>query len=57
MMPKDPYMLLSYLNTQLRDYYSSLSELCREKDVQEADIRRKMLSIDYEYDEGTNQFI
>ena len=56
-MPKDPYMLLSYLNTQLRDYYSSLSELCREKDVQEADIRRKMLSIDYEYDEGTNQFI
>ena len=28
MIPKDPAILLSYVNTQLRDYYSSLSELC-----------------------------
>ena len=28
-MPKDPVMLLSYVNTQLRDNYPSLDELCR----------------------------
>ena len=25
-IPKDPVMLLSYLNTQLRDFYPSLEE-------------------------------
>ncbi|MGI6012283.1 MAG: DUF4250 domain-containing protein [Ruminococcus sp.] len=57
MIPKDPYMLLSYLNTQLRDYYGSLSELCQAKEIKEEELRRKMLSIDYEYDEGRNQFL
>ena len=28
MIPNDPVMLLSYVNTQLRDYYSSLDALC-----------------------------
>ena len=28
MMPKDPVMLLSYVNTQLRDFYPSLAEFC-----------------------------
>ena len=26
-MPKDPVMLLSFVNTQLRDNYSSITEL------------------------------
>ena len=29
-LPKDPVMLLSYLNTQLRDNYDSLEALCDE---------------------------
>lgn len=28
MIPKEPVMLLSYVNTQLRDYYDSLEALC-----------------------------
>ena len=28
MIPKDPMILLSYVNTQLRDYYDSLEALC-----------------------------
>ena len=28
MIPKDPVILLSYVNTQLRDYYESLEALC-----------------------------
>ena len=30
MIPKDPMILLSYVNTQLRDYYDSLEALCAE---------------------------
>lgn len=28
-LPKDPVMLLSFVNMQLRDNYSSLTELCK----------------------------
>lgn len=57
MMPKDPVMLLSYLNTQLRDFYDSLSSFCAANDCSEEEIKAKLKSIDYEYDEQTNQFI
>ena len=33
MIPNDPVMLLSYVNTQLRDYYSSLDALCEDKGI------------------------
>lgn len=55
-MPKDPVMLLSFINTQLRDNYKSLTELCKAFDVEEADITSKLNLIDYHYDEGNNQF-
>ena len=32
MIPKDPVMLLSYVNTQLRDYYDSLDDFLKDKD-------------------------
>ncbi len=32
-IPKDPVILLSYVNTQLRDNYSSLDEMCQALDV------------------------
>ncbi len=28
MLPKDPDMLVSFLNLKLRDYYENLDELC-----------------------------
>ena len=51
-IPKDPVMLLSYLNTQLRDFYPDMDELCRALDVDEA-----MASIDYAYDSAKNQYV
>ena len=33
MIPKDPVMLLSYVNTQLRDFYSSLDAFCEDKEL------------------------
>lgn len=57
MIPKDPMMLLSYLNTQLRDQYKSLSELCQSLDLCEAEIVEKMRSVNYEYDSKWNKFV
>ncbi len=56
-IPNDPVMLLSYVNTQLRDFYSSLREMCLALDLNESDIVSKLKSIDYEYDSGTNKFV
>lgn len=56
-MPKDPNILLSYINTNLRDTYDSLEELCRSLDLDETDIRNSLGGIGYEYDASLNKFI
>lgn len=56
-LPKDPVMLLSVVNTNLRDYYSSLDEFCEAKGVDQAELLIKLESIDYKYDCKTNQFV
>lgn len=56
MIPKDPVMLLSYVNTQLRDQYGSLKELCEGLGLQEAEFCEKLRGIGYEYDRESNQF-
>ncbi len=57
MIPNDPVILLSYINTLLRDRYSSLSALCEDQQLDARDILDKLSSIDYSYDEEKNQFI
>lgn len=57
MMPKDPVMLLSFINTQLRDYYANLDALCEDKQIDKEEIVDKLKIIDYEYDEMRNQFV
>lgn len=56
-LPRDPAMLLSYVNTQLRDNYNSLEELCRALDADEHAIRESLSEIDYVYDATLNQFV
>ncbi len=56
-MPKDPIMLLSFVNTQLRDNYNSLEELCKSYMVSEKEITDKLKTINYEYNTEKNQFI
>ena len=55
-LPKDPVMLLSVVNTNLRDYYSGLDEFCKAKDVSKEELIQKLAAIGYEYDKETNQF-
>ena len=47
-IPKDPVMLLSYINTQLRDNYQKIEELCRSLCLYRKDVDEKLASIDYE---------
>lgn len=56
-LPKDPVMLLSFTNTQLRDHYPNLTEFCKAFIVEENEIINTLKMIDYEYDSSTNQFI
>lgn len=57
MIPKDPVMLLSYVNTQLRDFYSSLDVLCEDKGIEKEELVEKMKSIEYVYEVDRNQFV
>lgn len=56
-LPKDPVMLLSVVNTNLRDYYETLEELCEAKEIDEAELVNKLEQIDYRYDRERNQFV
>ena len=57
MIPKDPVMLLSYVNTQLRDFYGTLDAFCGDKELSGEEVKKKLASIDYEYDAEKNQFV
>lgn len=56
-IPNDPVILLSFVNTKLRDFYPSLEELGRSLDVDTDEIIRKLGSIGYEYNESQNRFV
>lgn len=56
-LPKDPVMLLSFINTQLRDTYDCFEAFSRAYQIDAAATIETLRSIDYEYDPKTNQFI
>ncbi len=57
MLPKDPAILLSYLNTKLRDEYPSLRELCASLDADQAALEETLAALDYHYDPRQNRFV
>ena len=57
MVPKDPVMLLSYVNTQLRDFYRSLDAFCEDRGLNRKEMKNKHEIIDYAYDPAVNQFV
>lgn len=59
MLPKDPVMLLSYMNMKLRDNYSNLDALCDDLEINKeelAEIIGKLEGIGYKYNSERNQF-
>jgi len=57
MLPKDPVILLSFVNTKLRDEYPSLRELCASLDADQAALEEALAALDYHYSSRRNQFI
>ena len=55
-LPKDTVMMLSVVNTKLRDHYKSLDELCLDMEIEKKVITDKLSAIDYIYNEQRNQF-
>ena len=50
MLPKDPIILLSYVNTKLRDEYDSLDLLCRELEADRAALEARLRESGFAYD-------
>ena len=55
-MNTNPVLLLSIINTKLRDQYDSLDALCDDLDYDIDEVKNILKSIDYFYDENLNQF-
>lgn len=56
-LPQDPMMLLSVVNTKLRDYYPSLDALCEDMNVERAELEAKLQKIQYQYQAELNRFV
>ena len=56
MIPKDPAILLSWVNTQLRDRYDTLDALCEDRDMEKAELTAKLAALGYVYDPEQNRF-
>ena len=56
-IPNDPAILLSYINTKLRDDFPDLTELCKTLDVDQEALLIKLASIGYDYNKDLNRFM
>lgn len=57
MLPEDPIILLSYVNTKLRDECKSLDDFCKKYEVDKALLISKLSSVNYRYNSAVNQFV
>lgn len=57
MLPQDPFILLSFVNTKLRDQYASLEALCAELDADSVELTETLAAIGYQYDRTQNRFL
>jgi hypothetical protein len=53
----DSYVLLSIVNTKLRDFYSSLNDLCADMGINQIKLEEKLAGVGYRYSKEKNQFI
>ena len=55
-LPSDPFMLLSVVNTKLRDDFPSLDELCMSLDVNREELESRLHDVGFDYMPSINQF-
>ena len=56
MLPKDPFLLLSVVNTKLRDEYEDLDALCAALDVERKALEERLAAAGFAYDAAQNAF-
>lgn len=56
-LPNDPVMLLSMVNTELRDRFPTLERFCAAHQIDQDALTEKLEAIDYFYDSEANQFL
>ena len=56
MLPNDPMILLSVVNTKLRDEYDSLDALCADLETDREALEKKLAAAGFRYSETQNQF-
>jgi DNA-binding NtrC family response regulator len=54
--PKDPAMLMSWVNMKLRDFYGSLDELCEELEIDRKELEKRLKEAGFEYNQELNKF-
>ena len=57
MLPSDPVILLSAVNTKLRDDYSDLDDLCAGENIPREVLEARLAAIGYAYDPARRQFV
>lgn len=55
-LPKDPFILFSYVNTQLRDTGVTLAEFCAQQGIREDELKSQLSAAGFRYDESHNRF-
>lgn len=56
-LPNDPVMLLSVVNTALRDKYSSLEDYAESENLDLNSVEDKLSQIGYSYNKEQNKFV
>ncbi len=56
-LPSDPIMLMSLINTKLRDFYPDLDALCDDMDIDKTGLTSKLAGAGFNYDKKLNRFI
>lgn len=56
-LPKDPMMLMSVINMKLRDFYSSIEELCDDMDIDRDTLDAVLAAAGFVYDKSTNRYM
>ncbi len=55
-LPKDPFMLMSFVNTKLRNEFQSLDELCKALGISRIELEARLRNAGFEYNEALNKF-
>lgn len=55
-LPNDPVMLMSFVNTKLRDAYDSFADFCADYGVEADALKERLRAAGFCYNAAQNQF-